>query len=196
MTQKCPSNTPKHRAFIVVECAHVIALPPPHLNAKSPPNVTMSSSSSEQSPATLAGISDKNWMPKFYTLVTQAFKKLCGRSFVRDKWLTGESALKLLTERYSFKDIGGLTPRQFKTSLDKSLPQIDSSDARINDSGIFLAYFESRTASSFRRQASPLLWTFITSLNLGLQWVHVQQIEQQQSGCSSILLLETMELHV
>ena len=97
----------------------------------------MSSSSSYVSPAVCSGILDKDWRSKLLALVPRAFENLSQSSYLCDKWLTNESALKLLTQWYAFNNIDGLTERQLNSFLEKHYPCIESSNTRENDSGIF-----------------------------------------------------------
>lgn len=97
----------------------------------------MASSASVVSPAPNVTVSAKIWRQKLTQVTVNAFQELSKSSVLRDKWFTSSAILNLITKRYSFDDIGGLTEKQLNKALDQAYPNMESSDVRINDTGVF-----------------------------------------------------------
>jgi hypothetical protein len=70
-------------------------------------------------------------------LTVKAFVMLTPSSVIRDRWLTSESLLRLITQHYSFNDIGGLTEKQLNKALEKGFSHLDAKEPDLNDTSYF-----------------------------------------------------------
>jgi len=97
----------------------------------------MASLPSVVSPAPRSGISDKKWRSILNDITVKAFRAYSQSTVVRNKWLTAESLLKLMKQRYPFDDIGGLTEMQLNKALEGHYAHLESANIELNDTGVF-----------------------------------------------------------